>query len=239
MTDIQIHIDPEPLLRVLDEHGWTQDAWTTPDGRVCAHEAIRLGTPIAGDAHVIEEVTRGWGRGPAWNDAEGTTEADVRAWFSAGIDVTDTDLEQAFGPQWRAAVSLVRRAAVVTGADATRLTASSPSVWTATRTAAQTAARTAAHTVAWRATRIAGWRATNVATQAALRSAAWGAAWTAARTAAWTAARTVAWTAALAVVTWDLASTEGPYMYAHRDLLVAAWREVCGLPEGLLTEVST
>ena len=60
-------------------------------------------------------------------------------------------------------------------------------------------------------------------------AAAWYAAVAAARDAAWSAA----WDAAWAVVSWDLTTPDGPYTLARRDLLIAPWSEVCGLPETL------
>ena len=56
----------------------------------------------------------------------------------------------------------------------------------------------------------------------------------AARGAAWDAARGAALGAALAVVSWDLATDDGPYTTAHRDLLIAPWREVIGDPTDLV-----
>jgi hypothetical protein len=35
-------------------------------------------------------------------------------------------------------------------------------------------------------------------------------------------------------VTWDLATDDGPYTTAQRDLLICPWVEVCGLPDGLI-----
>ena len=195
MTETIIHLDGAKPLAVLDERGWAQGAWTDGAGHVCAHQAIRLCSPQPGDAYLIEQVAdRLWGRGTGWNDNNATTVSDVREWLGAGIDVTDADMAETFGPQWRAVVEIVRRAAVLTDDEARRLAV----VWAAARAAA--------------------------------RDAAWAAAWAAARAAAWDAA----WDAAGAAVTWDLATADGPYTHAHRDLLMAPWVEVCGLPEGLI-----
>ena len=195
MTTI-IHIDPDLPLHVLDEHGWTQGSFESGDGKVCAHGAIRLCAPVPGDAYLIEQVEGRLGRhSTGWNDNDSTTEADVRAWFAQGIDIADADLEATFGPQWRAVVSLVRRAAILTSDEGARLVAA--------RVAARDAARVAARDAA--------------------RVAAWYAAWYAAGY------------AALAIVTYDLATPDGPYTIEHRDLLLAPWIEVCGMPEGLVS----
>ena len=175
MTTI-IHIDPDLPLHVLDKHGWTKGKFESGDGKVCAHGAIRLCAPVPGDAYLIEQVEGHLGRhSTGWNDNDSTTEADVRAWFAQGIDITDADLEATFGHQWRAAVSLVRRAAVLTPDEAERLYAAGD------------------------------------------------------------AAGYAAWVAALAIVTYDLATPDGPYTIEHRDLLLAPWIEVCGMPEGLVS----
>ena len=218
MSETVIHLDGALPLAVLDERGWVQGAWESAGG-VCAHQAIRLCAPVPGDAHLIERVAKAHGHGPAWNDDDATSEADVRAWLAEGIDVTDDDLAEVFGPQWRAVVSLVRRAATLTGDEAGRL-----------RAAGGGAARGAA----WDAARDAAWVAARGAAWDVAGGAAWDAAGDAARDAAWVAARGAAWDAAWAVVTWDLATGDGPYTEARRDLLIGPWVEVCGLPEGLI-----
>jgi len=229
MNDPQvvIHLDGALPLAVLDERGWVQGSWEDAAGHVCAHQAIRLCDPIPGDAFLIEQVAqRKWGKGVAWNDDSATTEADVREWFAGGIDVTDADLGDVFGPQWRAVVELVRRTATLTEDEAERLSTA--------RNAARNAARSTAWDAAWNAAWNAAWDAARDAAWNAAWDAAWDATWNAAWAAAWNAARDAAWAAAWAVVTWDLATSDGPYTFTHRDLLMAPWVEVCGLPAGLL-----
>ena len=92
---------------------------------------------------------------------------------------------------------------------------------------------------------------TLTADEAKRLAAAWDAAWDAAWAAAWDAGRdagrAAAWAAAWdagrdagrAIVTWDLATTDGPYTIAQRDLLIAPWKEVCGLPETLFDSKET
>ena len=230
MSETVIHLDGALPLAVLDERGWTQGARESAGG-VCAHQAIRLCVPVPGDAYLIERVARASGHGPDWNDDDATSEADVRAWLAEGIDVTDDDLAEVFGPQWRAVVALVRRAATLTADEAERLLR-------AARGAAGGAAWDAAGGAAWGAAggaaRGAAWDAAWDAAGDAAGGAAWGAAWGAAGGAAWVAAWDAAGDAARAVVSWDLAVDDGPYTTAHRDLLIGPWVEVCGLPEGLI-----
>ena len=184
-----IHIDGAELIAQLDAHGWTQGYWTDDDGRICAHQAIRLCSPKPGDAMLIERVADRQGWGPDWNDDESTTEADVRALLARGVDVTDEMLADTFGPQWRAVVRLVRRAAAtLTADDVVRLD------------------------TAWDAARGAAWDA---ARGAAARNAAWSAGWSA----GWSAVGD----AALAIATWDLATDDGHFTPADRDLLIEPW----------------
>lgn len=211
-----IGIDGGELVAVLDERGWTQGSYDGHEG-VCLHGAIRLCAPLPGDAAIIEAVASHQGWGPRWNDDEDRTEAEVRALSARGIDITDEALAEVFGPQWQAVVSLVRRAAVLTVDEAQQLDAAGGVAWDAARAAA----------------RVAAWDVAGVAARAAAWDAAWGAARDAAGGAAW-AAGGAAWGAAWAVATWDLATPDGPYMIAHRDLLIAPWAAVCGLPDGLL-----
>ena len=190
MTTI-INIDGALPLAELDAHGWTKGSFGDADSKVCAHGAIRLCSPVKGDAYIIEQVELHLARhSTSWNDEADTTEDDVREWFSHGIDITDTDLLATFGPQWRAVVSLVRRAADLTPDEAKHLAAARAATWDAAR------------------------------------AATWDATWDA------------TWAATWAVVTYDFATIDGPYTFAHRDLLLAPWIEVCGMPEGLVDTTS-
>ena len=210
-----IHVGGQPLVDVLTTRGWTQGDYEDGTGEVCLHGAIRLCQPVPGDAHLIERVEARLNRwSTAWNDEDTRTEREVLDLARSGWDITDDDLAETFGPQWRAVVALVRRCAVMTAVESDRLDA----------------ARGAALDAAWDAARGA---ARGAAWDAAL-DAARGAASDAARDAASVAARGAAWDATLAVVTWDLATQDGPYRTGHRDLLIAPWREVIGEPTDLV-----
>jgi len=203
MNDTIIHIDAAAPLKVLDEHGWTQGAYGTGDGPVCLHGAIRLCAPEPGDAYLIEQVANRHGWGTDWNDADGRTEAEVRARLAVGIDVTDTDLTDTFGPEWRMVVALVRKAATLTDAEVRQVTD------------AEVRQVAAASDAVWNAARDAVWGAVSAAVWSAVSDAVWNAA----RAAVWGAARDAVWSA----VTWDLATPDGPYTIAHRDLLIGPW----------------
>ena len=165
MNETVIHVGGDVLADTLAGH-WRQGDYGN-DKAMCLHGAIRRCCPVPGDAYLIEQVEARLDRwSTTWNDAITRTEGEVVQLARAGWDITDADLIETFGPQWRAVVALVRRAATLTPNEAQRL----------------------------------------------------GAARDAAR----------------AVVTWDLATDDGPYTVAMRDLLIGLWAEVCGLPEGLI-----
>jgi hypothetical protein len=119
-----IRINPEPLLDLLGDNGehWLQGGWGNDD-RMCLHGAIRRCQPVPGDAYLIEQVANRKGWGTSWNDDTGTRWDDVKALILAGVEVTDADLDDTFGPQWEQFVALVRRAAVLTHDEALRMDA--------------------------------------------------------------------------------------------------------------------
>lgn len=198
MTASVIHVGGDPLVKVLTEQHWTKGVYDGADG-VCLHGAIRRCQPVPGDAYLIEQVESRLDRWSTnWNDSALRTEDDVLALARTGWDITDDDLATSFGPQWRAVVALVRRAAVLTRDEVDRFDAARDAAW----------------------------------------GAAFDAAFDAARGAARGAARCAARDAALGVVTWDLATEDGPYTYTHRDLLVGPWREVIGEPADLIEVAS-
>jgi hypothetical protein len=210
MTTV-IHIDPDPLIHVLDERGWTKGAYgdDSPDAPVCLHGAVRLCAPVPGDAQIIEQVAnRQWDRGTDWNDRNERSETDVREFLSAGLDVTDEDLLNTFGPQWSSVVEIVRTAVSAT-----------PDQIKALRTAPAAAATYAAAYTAYTA-------------HAAYAHAAYAAAADAAAAAAYAPADPAAY-AARACAVWHLATEDGPFTFAHRETLIAPWRSVFGLPAGL------
>jgi plasmid maintenance system antidote protein VapI len=164
-----ITIPADKVLSLLGEHGehWTQGTWGN-DQQMCLHGAIRRCQPQPGDAFIVEQVANRLGWGTGWNDADDTTFDDIKARIVAGLEITDTDLADTFGPQWESIVALVRRAATLTADEAQKLSATwgawaASSAWSATYDAARAAS------AAWSAARIA-WAA----------SAAWSAAYDAA-----------------------------------------------------------
>lgn len=119
-----------------------------------------------------------------------------------------------YGPNTEAVQSVVDRIPALTEDECKQLAA----VWNAAYYAADDAAWYAAYGAAWGAAMDAAYNAAN------------DAAYDAARGAAWYASRA----AILAMVTYDLATDDGPYTIAQRDLLMTPWIEVCGMPEGLI-----
>jgi len=218
MNETVIHVGGDVLADTLAGH-WRKGDYGNKQA-MCLHGAIRRCCPVPGDAYLIEQVEARLGRwSTSWNDDDDRTEAEVVELARRGWDITDADLAETFGPQWRAVVSVVRRAATLAADEAERLCAAWDAAWDA------------AGGAAWGAAGGAAWAAAGGAARDAARAVV---AWAAARDAAWGAARGAARGAAWAVATWDLATDDGPYTVAHRDLLICPWVEVCGLPEGLI-----
>ena len=231
MSTTIIHI---PVEQVLDRlgHGnlWTR-GWGTPDDSTqptCLHGAIRFCAPVPGDAQLIEQVGARFGFGTFAND-QAADFAAVESLIRAHADISDDMLADTFGPQWQPIVVLVRRAAILTSAEAKALDAARTAAWAAARAAwdaaraaALTAARAAARTAALDAALDAAWDAARAAARAAARDAALDAALDAARA----AARTAAWAAARALVVRD--QVGDTFTQAHYDTLTRPWATVIG-----------
>ena len=207
MSTTIIHI---PVEQVLDRlgHGnlWTR-GWGTPDDSTqptCLHGAIRFCAPVPGDAQLIEQVGARFGFGTFAND-QAADFAAVESLIRAHADISDDMLADTFGPQWQPIVVLVRRAAILTSAEAKALDAARAAAWDAARAAAWDAALDAARDAARAATR---------------------AAWDAARAAARAAARDAALDAARALVVRD--QVGDTFTQAHYDTLTRPWATVIG-----------
>ena len=194
----------------IDQHGWTQGQFETNDGKVCLLGAVRRCTPIPGDRHLVEQVMHRRRRADVWNDAKDRTADEVTAYLREHADVTDEELADTFGPQWREIVAQVR---VISGATPQQLS--------------DLAAAWDAADAAWSAAADAAWSAAWAAAGSAARTAAGAAAGSAARTAAGDAAEDAAGDAAGALATRDLIGTAG-YTQEHYDLLTGPWRKVFG-----------
>ena len=155
MSTTIIHI---PVEQVLDRlgHGnlWTR-GWGTPDDSTqptCLHGAIRFCAPVPGDARLIEQVGARFGFGTFAND-QAADFAAVESLIRAHADISDDMLADTFGPQWQPIVVLVRRAAILTSAEAKALDAARDAAWDATLDAAWDATWDATLAAAWAAAR--------------------------------------------------------------------------------------
>ena len=124
-----------------------------------------------------------------------------------------------YGPNTATVQAIIDRIPTLTEDECKRLNAA----WSAAWSAAWIGSWIGSWDAAWDAARDAAWDAT------------WDATWNAAWDAAWDAARDAARDAIVATVTYDLATETGPYTIAQRDLLLAPWVKVCGMPDGLVT----
>jgi len=152
-----IKINETDLLDLLGENGerWVQRDWGDADS-MCLHGAIRRCSPQPGDAFIIEQVAAFQGWGTDWNDSDDTDWEMVRARL-AHVEVTDADLADTFGPQWKHIVALVRRAAILTKDETRQLLAAwdaaGVTAWVTACVAAEVAARDTARRVTWDAAR--------------------------------------------------------------------------------------
>jgi hypothetical protein len=118
---VVIKVEDAQILAQLGENGerWIKGAWANGDS-MCLHVAIRRSQIQPGDALIIERVAENQGWGVTWNEGSATTWSDIRKRLSC-VAVTDMDLANTFGPQWVQVVELVRRAALLTPAEAVAL----------------------------------------------------------------------------------------------------------------------
>lgn len=197
----------------IREHGWTQGAEQDETGRVCLTGALRLCAPVPGDGLLAREVFRCCGRAEVWNDDDDRTAEEVVAYL-AGSEITDDDLADTFGPQWREIVALVRTVSGATPEQIERLLAAGIAARDAVRVDAWDAAEVAAWHAARRVARNAEWHAANVTRDATIFAA---------RFAEGNAARD----AASALVVRDLIGQYG-FTQEHYDTLMEPWLEVFG-----------
>lgn len=219
MTELKHELDA--VIRNLEARPWIQGAMNK-GGSVCAHGAVMTCKGLApGDADIIRAVIRDQGLTENWNDIEGRTKEEVLERFRS-IEVTDTALADTFGPQWRAIVALVRRAAILTEDEAKALNLN------AARDAARFAARIGAWGTSRTAARDAGaaWVATRTPALAAAQAASQAAARDATQNAAWGAARDAALSTAQALAARDLIGDV--FTQAHYDALTGPWSRVVG-----------
>lgn len=191
----------------MAEHGWVQGKEMCNEG-VCLTGAVRYCAPQTGDEYLIRAVLRHLGTGEDWNDAENRTEPEVLNVLRK-TKITDSDLQQTFGPQWREIVTLIRQAEGLTRPQTKLLETARTSVWAATRNVHRDAARTAAWKAARDADRIAAWKECRDAARDAARGSV----------EPWEAGEAVA-----ALVVRDLISPE------HFDALYGPWGSVFGDP---------
>ena len=204
----------QEVVKNLEARDWIQGRIQVGES-VCAHGAVQTCQGLRpGDEHIIRAVMRKRGLPEGWNDAPGRTKSEVLAVMRL-IEVSDADLEATFGPAWVSVLSVVRRAAVLTPGEATRLGTAHGAARDAVWGAAQVAAHGAARDAAWGAT------------QGATHGAAHGAVWDAVGDAAWGATRDAVWDAAAATCVADLVGQHG-LTQSHIDTLMQPWTDVLG-----------
>lgn len=112
-------IDTTPAAEYIETHGWTQGAMKR-DGAVCLTGALRECDLKPGDWLIARAVYRAQEHAEGWNDDLGRTKHEVIDYLRSH-PVTDDNLEEVFGPNWKSFVRLVRRVAVSSGEEADRM----------------------------------------------------------------------------------------------------------------------
>lgn len=214
-------IDLTPRLRAaadyMAQHGWTQNSERDDEtGAVCLTGAIRHCSPDPGDFYLIRGFLRRSERGEDWNDDPERTQDEVLEVLRT-VTVTDQDLQETYGPQWRQVVNLVRQAAVVTEDQILLLGAAREDA----RKAMSEAVRKEAKEAAWKEVLYA---ARETALYAARYVAGTAMDHAARRTTARTEAVVAAVNAAWGIVVRDVISAE------HFDFLYGPWAVVFGPP---------
>lgn len=214
-----ITVNKNEVLAVLDERGWEKngDGHKFPGEPISLYGALYLcafATP--GDAAIIETclIEQEWQSIPF-----GYTETELRERIARGIEISNSDLAEVFGPQWRAVVNFLRQLAVLTptqrydfeyAAKKTNLTFYYNADVDDDR-------KTACKNARFTATRICDGRFGD--------------------------ALVYVHTAATLFSTWELVGHENPYVSGRftpkqRNEMIAPWAETIGLPACLLGEWS-
>ena len=131
-----------------------------------------------------------------------------------------------YGPHTTAVQSIIDRISTLTDGEIQLL----DTAWEGNLNVARDAAWYAAGTADWYGAWSADWDAVWSAATGTAPGGAWSADWNGVTYASWGAV----WDATLASLTYDLATENGSYTTAERDLLLAPWVSVCGMPEGLV-----
>ena len=152
----------QAVIANLEDREWIQDYDVDGDA-VCAHGAVKTCDALRpGDEQIIRAVMRRRGLTEDWNDEDGRTKAEVLT-LMRQIEVSDADLAETFGPNWRLVIAVIRRAAILTPDEMKQLTnpllempyAAFDTAWNSAWVAASDAARTAEWYSAWNAARCA------------------------------------------------------------------------------------
>ena len=203
----------QAVIANLESREWIQGKEVKGDA-VCAHGAVKTCELLRpGDEQIIRAVMRRRGLTEGWNDADGRTKSQVLARMRQ-IEVSDADLAETFGPNWRLVIAVIRRVAILTPDEMKQL--ANP------RLGMPYAVLDTALNSAWNA-------ASDVA-----RTAEWHSAWNAARCATSARSSRGVNVAAICVVA-DLVGQHG-LTQDHIDTLMKPWTDVLGdnWAEGML-----
>lgn len=112
-------IDTTPAAEYIKTHGWIQGAMKR-GGAVCLTGALRECDLKPGDWLIARAVYRAQEHAEGWNDDLGRTKQEVIDYLRSH-PVTDDNLEEVFGPNWKSFVRLVRRVTMMSGEEVDRM----------------------------------------------------------------------------------------------------------------------
>ena len=173
---------------LIEKYGWLQDEFGDKTTGLCEEGAVLAVECTPGDQHLARQVLITLGGGAVYNDAPGRTKAEVIKHLRSIGSITDDDLEQTFGPNWKPIRNFVRQAAKMTPEQAKELK-DRGDVHDAAVDADRFAAWHAVRSARWHAVRSAAWEAVRYAVRDATRPVVYDAAVDAVRSAAWDAVR--------------------------------------------------
>ena len=193
----------QAVIANLESREWIQRTEVDGDA-VCAHGAVKTCKALRpGDEQIIKAVMRTKGVTEKWNDEDGRTKSQVLARMRQ-IEVSDDDLADTFGPNWRLVIAVVRRAAILTTGEVRQLSIT----------------RRGMRYSAWSS----AWSSARDAASDAERNAEWYAAWNAARCSTLHRSAVGAFVGATCVVA-DLVGQHG-FTQKHIDTLMKPWTDV-------------
>jgi hypothetical protein len=112
---VEIQADVEATITLLGDNGrrWNKSKKASA-GTYSLYSAIRQPLANKADGFIFREVHRAYGFGPEWEERASWDEVCSLLERPDWLQITQENLEFAFGPQWREIVALIRRIGYLT-----------------------------------------------------------------------------------------------------------------------------